>query len=162
MRITIALLALVIALFVGIAIHLAPLDPSFICLQLSFSEQSFNAILSEWQPEGISLYRSHFPADFLLLTAYGVLGWQYGRTQTYKVQDNPMLIGLLTWTLPLASVADAIENVIHLVLTTPSPSINPVLYLMSGSAASIKFLGIVLFLLALVLQIRSTQTKNKE
>ncbi len=146
--------ALAIALFVGIGVYLVPLDPSFLHLQFAFREQSFNAILSAWQPNGLARYRSHFPADFLLLAAYGAFGLQFGRERAPALVALPVLAACLTWALPLAAVADATENALHLVLTSANAPTSPALYLLSGSAASIKFLGIGVFLFCAALSRR--------
>jgi len=139
--------ALALALFFGIAFYLAPLDPNILHLQFAFNEQSFKAVLSMWQSSGIARYRSHFPADFLFLAAYGLSGFWFGRE---RAPAHSGLATYLTWSLPIAAVADATENALHLVLTSSNASTNTVLYFLSGSAASIKWLGILVFALSLV------------
>jgi hypothetical protein len=53
-------------LFIGLAIYLLPLQPNIIALQFAFNAEAFRAILAQWQPEGIALFRSHLPVDVLL------------------------------------------------------------------------------------------------
>ena len=151
MRRTTILGVLVITLLVGIGVYLAPLDPNILHLQFAFSEQSFNAVLSKWQSGGLALYRSHIPGDFLLLTTYGVFGFQFGRERRSALAAQPWLAACLTWALPLAAVADATEDVLHLVLTGANAPTNSALYLLSGSAASIKWLGIGIFIVCILI-----------
>ena len=56
-------------LFVGLAIYLLPLQPNIIALQFAFNADTFRAILAQWQPEGIALFRSHLPVDAVLMVA---------------------------------------------------------------------------------------------
>jgi len=151
MRRSIYLGVLVIVLLAGIGIYLAPLDPCILHLQFAFSEESFSTVLSKWQSDGLALYQSHIPADFLLLVTYGIFGFQFGRERTSALAAQPMLATCLTWALPLAAVADATENVLHLLLTGANAPSNSLLYLLSGSAASIKWLGIVAFFACIAL-----------
>lgn len=138
---------LAIALLVGIGVYLAPLQlTNILGLQFAFSEQSFNAVLSKWGSIGVDRYRSHFLADFLFLAAYGAFGLQFGRERAPAMVARPRLAASLTWALPLAAFADAIEDALHLILTGANAPTSPVLYLLSGSAASIKWFGIGGFL----------------
>ncbi len=151
MRYSTALGTLAIALFVGIGVYLLPLDPSILHLQFSFGEHAFNAVLSEWQPVGTARYRAHFPADFLFLGAYGVFGFLFGRERSQALVAQPKLAAGLTWSLPVAAVADALEDMLHLALTASDPPTNPALYALSGTAASFKWFGIAAFLCCFVL-----------
>ncbi len=136
---------LVIALLVGLGVYLAPLEPSFLCLQFAFSEQSFSTVLSEWQPIGLARYRSHLPADFLLIALYGLFGWRFGRERTPASGISPWLAACLTWALPFAAVADVTENLLHLVITGADAPASPALYFSAGFASSIKWAGIGIF-----------------
>jgi hypothetical protein len=146
---------LAIGMFAGLVVYLAPLDPNILKLQFAFNERSFNAVLSNWDSIGVARYRSHFPADFLLLVAYGMYGLQFGRERAPKLVAQPRLTASLTWALPLAAIADATEDALHLVLTGPNAPASPILYLLSGSAASIKWLGIGGFLVCVALSART-------
>lgn len=137
---------LAIVLLVGIGVYLVSLDPNIFHLQFAFCEQSFNAVLSKWQPIGVARYRSHFPADFLFLASYGLFGLWFGCDRMPALAARPRLVACLTWALPIAALADATEDILHVVLTGTNAPRSPALYLLSGFAASIKFLGIGAFL----------------
>lgn len=136
---------LAIVVFVGIAVYLAPLDPCILKLQFAFDEETFRDILTQWQTEGIARYQSHIPADFLFLFLYGLAGYWFGRECSGKEREPALL---LTWSLPLAAMADAVEDVLHLILTAENTTAMPELYFLSGSAASFKWLGIAIFILS--------------
>jgi len=137
---------LALTLFAGIGVHLAPLDPNILHLQFAFRAQAFDAILSQWQPIGVARYRAHLPADFLLLAVYAVFGFRFGRERAPTLTAHPRLALCVTWALPLAAVADATENALHLVLTGGNVPASPVPYLLAGVVASTKWLGIGVFL----------------
>lgn len=143
--------ALIVVLFVGIGIYLSPLHPSFLCLQFTFNEQSFNNILSEWQRDGVTHYRAHFPADFLLLVSYALFGYRFGIARAAVLSKQLWLRGFLIWSLPVAAMADALENILHLALTGGTVSSSTSVYLLSGIAACIKFVFIGFFFLCLLL-----------
>lgn len=146
---------LAIGVAIGISVCLASLDPNFFHLQFAFSDQSFNAVLTKWESIGVARYRSHFPADFLFLAAYGIFGFKFGREHLPALAAQPKLAALLTWTLPFAAVADAAEDTFHLILTGTGVTTIPVIYFMSGSAASLKWFGIAVFLVCVTLSRRS-------
>lgn len=139
---------LTIGLFIGIAVCLASLNPNIFHLQFAFSEQSFNAVLSKWESIGVDRYRSHFPADFLFLAAYGMFGFKFGREHATALATQPRLAALLTWSLPFAAVADAAEDTFHLILTGTEVTASPVIYFLSGTASSLKWFGIAVFVCA--------------
>ena len=136
---------LAIALLIGLNIYLSPLEPNIFHLQFSFSEQSFKTVLSKWHLDGVDRYQSHLPTDFLFLAVYGLCGWRFGRERTRELAKQPELRTTLTWALPLAAVADAAENSIHIILTDPSASVGPAVYLLSGATSSFKWLAAMSF-----------------
>lgn len=126
-----------LALFAGIAWHLSPLDPGIVALQFSFSRQSFQLILDAWRPEGRTLYRSHFTADFALLVCYGALGYLVAeKTQLFRRHSAVRRLG--AWLLPAAALSDALENVLHLRLIADGPETDP-LYAAAALFASLKW-----------------------
>ena len=52
-----------LALFVGLGVYLAPLNPNIVTLQFTFSPVAFQAVLDAWGPEGVARYRAHLPVD---------------------------------------------------------------------------------------------------
>lgn len=139
MRLTLALGIAALLLFIGLAVHLAPLKPGIVALQLSFDAASFQAVLSSWQAEGLALYRSHLPADFVLLLLYGAFGYRLGR----HLRPGSRLF---TWALPVAAVADAAENGLHLALTAGATVTAQAPYLLAGLAATAKWLAFAVFI----------------
>ncbi len=137
--------ATALALFAGLGLYLAPLDPNILALQFSFTGEAFQAVLERWQAGGVALYRSHFGADFALLAAYGAFGLMAGRAHAAAHGRAGALAHLLTWALPAAAVADAGENLLHLWLTGGARASSDGIYLLSGLAASVKWAGFVVF-----------------
>ncbi len=134
-----------LAVFLGIAMYLAPLEPGILRLQFSFTAPSFEGVLHQWQALGIARYRAHFPADFVLLVLYGAFGFAYGRQRVAVQTTRRTVAWLLVWSLPVAALADAGENALHLLLTHGGPAGAPALYALAGLAATGKWLGILAF-----------------
>jgi hypothetical protein len=134
-----------LAVFIGIAVYLAPLEPGILRLQFSFTASSFQGVLEQWQAQGIALYRAHFSADFVLLVLYGAFGFAWGRQCVAARAMHRRLAWLVVWSLPVAALADAGENVLHLLLTDGRPDAAPQLYAAAGLAALLKWLAILAF-----------------
>lgn len=127
------------ALFAGIALYLAPLEPGVLELQLAFSPRLFGQIVHLWPAEHLARYRSHFPADFALLLCYGAFGMLLaGRTNLFAHQ-RPAWRAWATWALPIAAACDATENAFHLWLTEVPRFGVPWAYVAAASAASLKW-----------------------
>jgi hypothetical protein len=141
------LAACMAVLFLALGVHLHPLEPSIVVLQFTFSEAAFQAVLRAWGIAGVALYRSHFPADFVLLLCYGTWGIVQGRAWAGRARGRTHAAGLV-WTLPLAAVADAVENAVHLSLMDDQGGTAAWWYAAAGGAAALKWLGIVLFIVA--------------
>ena len=131
--------------FIGIALYLAPLEPSILWLQFAFTAPSFEGVLQQWQARGIALYRSHLPADFLLLLLYGAFGFSFGRQRATALGTHCTAAWLVVWLLPVAALADAGENTLHLLLTDGRPAAAPALYALAGLAATVKWMAILAF-----------------
>ncbi|WP_146139329.1 hypothetical protein [Simplicispira suum] len=134
-----------LAVFIGIAVYLAPLEPGILRLQFSFTASSFQGVLEQWQAHGIALYRAHFSADFVLLVLYGAFGFAYGRQCAAARAMHRRLAWLVVWSLPVAALADAGENALHLLLTDGRPAAASTLYALAALAATAKWLAILAF-----------------
>ena len=150
MRPSIILGSLALALFIGIGIYLFPLNPNILHLQFAFSESEFQAVLSKWQPDGVSLYRAHFPADFLFMILYAVSGYRYGMERAPALRFQPLLSAVIKWALPLTAVADAAEDLLHILILSSAMVSVRMVYLLSGISSSLKWLGIFIFFAATV------------
>jgi hypothetical protein len=137
--------ALLLVLFVVMAIHAAPLSPGIPALQLTFDEAAFKAILTQWGPAGIERFRTHFFIDFPMLTSYGVFGYLLVRHSRIFERLGTAARGLVSWILPAAAVLDAGENLLHIHLITKPATHTSVLYLIAGLVATGKWLLIVAF-----------------
>lgn len=105
-----------LALFAGIAVYLAPLQPNVLALQLAFSPRVFAEVIHAWSADDLLRYRAHLPYDFLLLACYGAFGYLLiARTRLFAAQ--PILRSCAMWLLPLAAACDATENAFHWWLT---------------------------------------------
>ena len=134
------------ALFVGIAVYLLPLTPSVVSLQLTFSEPAFLAVLHDWGSDGVARFRAHFVADYALLVCYGAFGFVFARRAGFLNGRSPMWRGVLTWALPSAALADAIENALHLYLSSAAPYVETALFPAAGVVAALKWLLLAVFL----------------
>jgi hypothetical protein len=143
---TVSLLGIAsLVLFLAIAICLRPLKPGVVELQFTFSEPAFAAVIEKWQSSGVALFRSHLPADFALQVLYASFGLLLsGRWPKARLLGGS-LHRVLRWSLPLAALADAAENVLHLQLTSDESGVSLFFYPLAGVAASVKWLGILAF-----------------
>lgn len=137
--------ALALGLFVAMAIHSAPLSPGIPALQLTFNEAAFKAILAQWGPDGIDLFRRHFRIDFPVLASYGLFGYLFVRYGYLFRQLDWTTRRLSSWTLPGAAGLDAIENLFHLQFISEPATDTPALYLIAGLVATAKWLLIANF-----------------
>lgn len=138
--------AMTAMLFVAMAIHAAPLEPSIPEIQLTYSERSFRAILEQWQDDGIQRFRIHFAFDFPLLLSYGLFGYLYARSLSLRTARRALAEGILRWMLPGAALLDAAENLLH-VHFIQSTAVPGGLYTVAGLVATSKWLLIAAFLL---------------
>lgn len=138
--------ALALGLFIAMAIHSSPLSPGIPALQLTFDETGFKAILAQWGPDGIALFRRHFCIDFPVLVSYGAFGYllvRYGCLFRTLDKTTRFLSG---WAMPGAAGLDASENLLHLQLISEPATHAPALYLISGLVGTGKWLLIANFM----------------
>lgn len=138
-----------LALFVGLAVYLAPLNPSLVALQLSFTQVGFTSILAAWKPQGVALFRTHLPVDGVLLLAYGVFGYTFVNRSNFFGLYSVATRKRLAYLLPAAALADCAENVMHWMLTSPDAAAGSVgmdwPYALAGGCATLKWLGLTGF-----------------
>ncbi len=138
--------ALALGLFVAMAVHSSPLTPGIPALQFTFNETAFKAILAQWGPDGVDLFRRHFRIDFPVLASYGLFGYLLVRYGCLFRQLDRTTRRLSSWTLPGAAGLDAIENLLHLqLLSEPAPHA-AALYPIAGLVATGKWLLIANFM----------------
>jgi hypothetical protein len=138
--------ALALGLFVAMAVHSAPLSPGIPALQLTFNEAAFKAILAQWGPDGVDLFRRHFRIDFAVLASYGLFGYLFVRYGCLFRQLDRATRRLSGWIMPAAATLDAIENLLHLQLISEPATHAPALYLAAGLVAITKWLLIANFM----------------
>ena len=134
-------------LFVLMALHATPLQPSIPLLQFCFSEACFNEVLAQWQAAGIERFKEHFWIDFPFLVSYGIFGHLLAR-QRFGV-PSPLATGRwrLALALPLAAVLDAAENALHLGFVHAPAAFPELSYAVAGVLATGKWLLIVAFVI---------------
>lgn len=132
-------------LLAGMACYLRGLEPALAAAQLTFSRGAFEAVLSNWSPEGLRRFGQHFAVDYVFLVAYGAFGWLLGRRLLAGGGRAPAKV--LPWLLPAASAFDLLENVLHQVFLASRPSGSPEpLYFVAGTSALLKFALILAFI----------------
>lgn len=140
-----------VVLFAGLCVFLAPLHPSVVVLQFTFTPEAFAAVLQTWCPEAVVRFRLHLMVDGLLLLSYGAAGYlAAGRTWLFAPLTNRVPLAFWALLLPIAAAFDAGENLLHWWLTGAevlqgSVTLPSITYLAAGVCASIKWLGIASF-----------------
>lgn len=151
-----------VLLFMGLGVYLAPLQPSVVALQLTFTPDAFTQVLQAWGPEGVQRFRNHLPIDGLLLLSYGAAGyWAVTRTRFFAPLAQRMPLRWIALVLPFAAVCDAGEDLLHWMLTgadvlSSAVTLTSEWYLVAGVCASSKWLGMAGFS-ALALMTRFTR-----
>ncbi|MFY8041292.1 MAG: hypothetical protein ACOVOD_00015 [Rhodoferax sp.] len=151
---TLALLACVL-FFGGLGLYLAPLQPSLVALQFTFTPEAFGQVLQAWGPEGVQRFRNHLPVDGLLLLSYSAAGYlAVTRTRLFEPLETRLPLQWVALLLPLAALCDAGENLLHWWLTGGDPLSSLVgtsWYWAAGLCATFKWLGFVAFAIAALL-----------
>lgn len=139
-----------LVLFAALAAFLAPLEPGVLQLQLAFSPRAFGAVMHFWSPQDLARYRAHLPWDFLLLGCYGAFGLLLTRRSGLFARHAPAARLVVASLMPAAALCDAVENALHLWLTAaPRFGVAPA-YLLSGLAATLKWLLLIAFAAAVL------------
>jgi hypothetical protein len=146
MRLTHGLTWLTALLFAAMAWHALPLQPGIPQLQLTYTEQTFRAVLSQWSAADLARFHDHFFWDFPFLVAYGIWGWVLVRQNWGTNHEHaPQGLSGWAWCTPLASGLDAVENILHLHLVfTPGP-FHAAEYAVAGSVCTTKWVLLIAF-----------------
>lgn len=135
-----------LALLLGLALYLAPLQPPLLALQFTFSPQAFEAVTAQWGAQGVALFRSHLYPDFALMACYALYGVAtVQRTRLFHMRHVPPIVWFAV--MPLAALADVVENSLHLAITAPQAQAAAWWYLAAGISATLKFALMVFFVL---------------
>lgn len=141
-----------VLLFGGLGVYLAPLQPSVVALQLTFTPEAFAQVLQAWGPEGVQRFRNHLVVDGLLMLSYGAAGYlAVVGTHFFEPLANRLPLRWVALLLPVAAVCDAGENLLHWELTGIDALAAPAVaawYLVAGLCAAFKWVGIGVFALA--------------
>ncbi|WP_296510334.1 hypothetical protein [Rhodoferax sp.] len=142
-------------LFGGLGIYLAPLQPSVVALQFTFTPNAFAQVLQAWGPEGVQRFRTHLAVDGLLLLSYSAAGYlAVARTRVFRPLATWLPLRWVALLLPLAALCDAGENLLHWGLTQGDALAAPsgaTWYLVAGLCAAFKWVGIAVFALSAVI-----------
>lgn len=135
-----------LALLLALAYYLAPLHPSLLALQFTFRPQTFEAVTAQWGAQGVALFRSHLYPDFALMACYALYGvFTVQRTRLFHMRYVPPVFWYVI--MPLAALADVVENSLHLAITAPQVQPQTWWYQAAGFSATLKFALILFFLL---------------
>lgn len=132
-------------LFAAMAIYTSSLDPSIPSIQLTFTERGFNSILNKWNPSQVEIFKRHFLIDYPFLICYGSLGYLISRRTDLFARFTQTTRKLLAISLPVAAIADAAENSLHLIFLCGAGPFDQAQYFAAGTAASTKWLLILVF-----------------
>lgn len=132
-------------LFVAMAIHAAPLQPSIPTIQFTFSATAFGTVLERWQPAGIERFRWHFAIDFPFLMAYGLYGYLLAMRIPGALKVRYFSKHALSCTAVVAALLDATENAMHLSFISTAARWPDWLYAVAGVVSTLKWLLIGLF-----------------
>ena len=137
-------------LFSAMAIYTSPLDPGIPSIQLTFTEAAFNSILHRWNAAQIDVFKRHFLLDYPFLACYGSLGYLISRRTVLFARFSPHAQKLLSFSLPLAALADGVENALHLRLLYGAATVDQGQYLAAGMVATTKWLLILFYVAAAI------------
>ena len=139
-----------VLLFAAMAVYTSSLDPSIPAIQLTFTERGFNTILNGWNPSQVEIFKRHFLIDYPFLVCYGWLGYLIATRTSLFARFSKPTSQLLAMCLPVAAVADALENAFHLLFVFGAGLFDPALYFAAGVIASAKWLLLLVFVASAV------------
>ena len=138
-------------LFLAMAMHAAPLHPPIPAIQFTYSEGAFHAVLAQWQADGVARFARHFAIDFPFLVSYGLFGYLFAVHWLRGAERSAFFRSAAVWGLPAAALMDAAENLFHLYFIHASAAVPAPLYFVAGLVATLKWLLIAVFVVAVIL-----------
>lgn len=138
-------------LFLLMASHASPLQPTVVDLQFTYDRAAFRHIVDAWPAGGLARFKAHFAIDFPFLVAYGSFGYLLPRRTSLLRPLPAALRPLLAWSLPLAAGLDALENGLHLAIIADIAAAPDALFLLAGGIATAKWLLVATFVLGTAL-----------
>lgn len=143
-----------VGLLIGLGVYLAPLQPSIVALQFTFTPGAFQAVLEAWGAQGVQRFRMHLPVDDVLLLCYGAFGFLLTRRTAWFGAFSPAAQHRVATLMPLAALCDAIENLLQGYLSgLQIPAAAP-WYAVAGGVATVKWLLLLLFVLCAAWAVR--------
>ena len=137
-------------LFVSMATYTSSVKPSIPELQLTFSHAAYQHITGMWSVAEMDRFRMHFLIDFPFLLSYGALGYRMAGSPTIFRALSVANRARLALALPVAAMADCVENVFHLLFISADEPLPEFAYFMAGMTASLKWLLITAFVAAFI------------
>lgn len=141
---------LALVLLLGLGAYLSPLEPGILALQMAFSPRGFAAVVHAWSPADLVRYRLHLPVDVVLALSYGAFGYLLVRRSGLFAAWSPASQRLVAGVLPVAASLDIAENLFHGWLTAVPRFDCAWVYAVSALCSSLKWLGLLGFVLAVM------------
>ena len=142
--------------------QLLPLKPSVVALQLAFAPGRFWQVLAGWGPDGLVRFRAHFVFDHphtLLYAGWGALVvWQSGLCAALSARSRWWLAA----ALPLAAVADLVENGCHLWLIGHEPGAVDALVPVASTFSALKWALVVVFFVVMAWRVDAVHRQRLE
>jgi hypothetical protein len=131
----------------GLTVFLLPLEPSVVRSQFTFTGAAFEAIHRNWTPLAQSRFKSHFAADYIFILLYVIWGYLHGRHAPSVAKLPVAQRRAVAWLLPLAGLADVVENLLHSHFVASTTDAAPEWqYMLAGVAAAAKWACAVAFI----------------
>ncbi len=145
---------LVIILFIAFALLSSEIPdnaPSVDRLQLAFSKDRFQDVITQWGPDAVSQYRDSLWLDFVFPLVYAVFLASAVAVLTIHQPGAPLPLHRFWFVAPCAAVPfDYAENILHLIILRDTDHLSAPLILLASLAAAIKWTLLALVLLAVV------------
>lgn len=152
-RLIVSLFALLyVASQAHLAILLAPLHPSILSLQLSFTSEAFWHIIDLWGAPGVAVYQAHFRFDNVHPFIYGAFGFLLVSRTALFSGARPWVYRAMLLTLPVTGLFDLIENAAQIYLLSQPHGLQSAIVPFSGTCSLIKWVLASLFALAVTVQ----------
>ncbi len=123
-----------------------------VSLQLAFSQERFTSIVAGWNPDTFKLYKLALLWDYAFPLLYvPFLAGFIARSFPISDTENPSFFYLVLFILPFdAGLLDWIENSLHIVLLNGVPPYSTTMIFIASLAALLKWIYIVVAVLAVL------------